>query len=81
MRVVSKIQLQLFNLIGSDSPTDLSMTEKISRVLNISTNRVYRRMGYQAVDTDKWGKWKKRCQDFFTFCAKKFQEEASIGTV
>jgi hypothetical protein len=53
MRVVSKIQLQLFNLIGSDSPTDLSMTEKISRVLNISTNRVYRRMGYQAVDTDK----------------------------
>ena len=53
MGVVSKIELQLFNLIRSDSSRDLSITEEISRVLNISTNRVYRRMGYQAVDTDQ----------------------------
>jgi len=54
MGVVSKIQRELFNLIRSDSPPDLSMTEEICRVLNISTNGVYRRMGYQAVDTDQW---------------------------
>jgi len=48
MGVVSKIQLQLFNLIRSDSPPDLSITGEISRV--------YRRMGYQEVDTDQRGK-------------------------
>ena len=39
MGVVSKIELQLFNLIRSNSPPDLSITEEIFRVLNISTNR------------------------------------------
>jgi len=51
MGVVSKIELQLFNLIRSDSSRDLSITEEISRVLNISTSGVYRRMAYQGVDT------------------------------
>ena len=73
MGVVSKIQRQLFNLIRSDSPPDLSITGEISRV--------YRRMGYQEVDTDQRGKWKRAVKIFSHFAQKNFKQEASIGKV
>jgi len=51
---VSKIQQELFNLIKSNAAPDLSIIEEISRVLNISTDRVYRRVrGEKEISVDE----------------------------